>query len=57
MPKSLRAFRAAAARLAAACALVPALPMPGATPLWGSGAAIFLALTLAVRRAERRTRT
>lgn len=43
--------------LAAAYALVPALHMPGATLLWGSGAAIFLALALAVRRAERRTRT
>lgn len=44
------------AALAAAYALLPALAMPGATLLWGSGAVVLLAIVAAVVGAERHPR-
>jgi|DewCreStandDraft_4_1066084.scaffolds.fasta_scaffold00150_111 hypothetical protein len=40
--------------LASAYALVPAFHMPGAAPLWGTGALLFLGLAVAAARAEKR---
>lgn len=40
--------------LAALYALVPMFDMPGSALVWGSGAAIFAALTGLIVRAERR---
>jgi Na+-driven multidrug efflux pump len=42
--------------LAALYAFVPMFDMPGSALVWGSGAAIFLALTALVARAEGRAR-
>lgn len=41
--------------LAALYAFVPMFNMPGSALVWGSGAVIFLGLTLLVTRAERRS--
>lgn len=42
--------------LAGLYAFVPMFNMPGSALVWGSGAAIFLALAVLVAGAERRTR-
>jgi hypothetical protein len=41
--------------LAALYALVPMFDMPGSAFVWGSGAALFAALAVAIARAERRS--
>jgi hypothetical protein len=43
------------AALAALYALVPMFDMPGSALVWGSGAALFAALAVAIARAERRS--
>lgn len=40
--------------LAALYALVPMFNMPGSALVWGSGAVIFLGLTMLIAQAERR---